>query len=570
MAQTWTIGRDPGSDLVVDDPRVSNKHCELRASDDEFVLGDLDSENGTFRNGVRIDGSVPVAPTDAITLAGVVAIPWPGYADSDAERIIRIGRGNENDVVVTDSSVSTKHARILDFGRCAVVEDLGSTNGVSLGDSKKPIRRAVVTENSKVYLGGHELDLSGLLRVHGAAESQPGEMSVSLTGRLEATASVGLPVGSIARENFDRIRGETIDSGILCEEDWDAAARRAAPSDTIDDLLDAMRHAPAPWDDQAPLLTDLQVRRIQGDRCSSLVYSHYLLRTRLGRGGMGEVFKAWDRSNDRYVAIKTIREKLRKVERVKGRFAREARNLRELHHANFPECFDAELSGERYFIAMELLTGKTLEEIMKDGKRSAGLPPWKWAVETTIVLAEALSVAHRAELIHRDIKPSNIMVTDSGRLKILDLGIARLVEEIDPQTMTNEGIGTLEYMSPEQCRSASSVTFATDIYSLGCTLFYLLTGRPPCEGSPVDLIRSKERDPPPRVRESRSDVPRSLEAALQKMLAKSPTDRFDSAQAVAGALEGCLRPSAALPRFVRYALAIALIAVVVVACIWAY
>jgi eukaryotic-like serine/threonine-protein kinase len=207
----------------------------------------------------------------------------------------------------------------------------------------------------------------------------------------------------------------------------------------------------------------------------------YALETLLGSGGMGEVWRGVDEQLDRPVAVKVLQEHLADPE-LAGRFRREARIAARLRHPGITVVHDVGSDNGHLFIVMELLYGRDLAAMLVEAP--AGLPI-DATVSLTIQAAEALQAAHAGHVVHRDLKPANLFVQDGGLLKICDFGIAWAVDSTAHLTATGQAIGTPAYMSPEQCQG-QQVDERSDLYSLGCVLYALLTGQPPfAEGQPL-------------------------------------------------------------------------------------
>src|SRR5262245_11686955 len=281
------------------------------------------------------------------------------------------------------------------------------------------------------------------------------------------------------------------------------------------------------------LLTRYQVSAVARGKSKDLRVGPYLLLDRLGEGGMGTVYKARHVHLNRLVALKIIRkDKLANPTAVR-RFYQEVQAAGQLTHPNIVLAFDAqEAEDGRHFFAMELVDGPDLAQLVRE---KGPLPVWQ-ACEYIRQAALGLQHAHDAGLVHRDIKPSNLLVAppasnDPGRgpgtVKILDLGLARLEEAAyaGQRNMTQAGqvLGTPDYLAPEQAIDAHKVDGRADVYSLGCTLYFLLTGRPPfgSESLAETLLKHQTRGLRP-VRRQRDDVPPALDEVLQRMVAKSP------------------------------------------------
>src|SRR6266516_4597808 len=285
-----------------------------------------------------------------------------------------------------------------------------------------------------------------------------------------------------------------------------------------------------------------------------LLGGRYELDGIVGRGGMAEVFRARDIRLDRIVAVKTLRDDLARDQTFQARFRREAQSAASLNHPSIVAVYD---TGEDMvgptpvpYIVMEYVDGRTLRDLLREDRR---LLPER-AMEISDGVLRALDYSHRHGIVHRDIKPGNVMLTRNGEVKVMDFGIARAVSDAQstmPQTA--QVIGTAQYLSPEQARG-ERVDSRSDLYSPGCLLYELLTGRPPFLGdSPVAIAYQHVREnpvPPSRVD---PEVPQWADAIVLRAMAKDPRDRYQSAtemrQDIQRALQGV--PVAA-PRTAAY------------------
>jgi eukaryotic-like serine/threonine-protein kinase len=269
----------------------------------------------------------------------------------------------------------------------------------------------------------------------------------------------------------------------------------------------------------------------------------YEVRERLGKGAFGVVYTARDPSLDRDVAIKVLRPNHLRNPTTVQRFLQEARATARIAHpgiVTIHDCGQVETkAGPTAFIAMELLFGESLTSRL--GR--CGRLPADHAGEIVRQVASALDAAHRCDVLHRDLKPDNIhLVPDpaipSGeRVKVLDFGLAKLATGSDGLTNVETVFGTPHYMSPEQCRSATQVDHRSDIYSLGCILFELVTGRVPFEGEVRELIEFHQYAAPPLASSLAPDVPPALDALIAEMLAKDPMHRPQTMGAVRRSLQ---------------------------------
>jgi hypothetical protein len=267
-----------------------------------------------------------------------------------------------------------------------------------------------------------------------------------------------------------------------------------------------------------------------------LLAERYQLLDKLGEGGMGAVFRAHDAQLDRSVAVKILPAgKLADREAV-GRFRREAKALAKLSHPGIIQAFDSGADGDKHFLVMELVAGRSLgQELAEKGR----LSPTR-AADYAYQAALALQHAHEHGLVHRDVKPSNLLVGSDGRVKLLDLGLARfLQDQVGDATLTREnaGMGTPDYVAPEQFRDAHRADPRSDIYSLGCTLYQLIAGEVPFPGSSLsEKLQGHESRQPHPLEEFCPDVPGGLALLVGRMMAKRSADRFQSMEQVAEAL----------------------------------
>jgi tRNA A-37 threonylcarbamoyl transferase component Bud32 len=273
-------------------------------------------------------------------------------------------------------------------------------------------------------------------------------------------------------------------------------------------------------------------------------HPRYRILRQLGKGGMGVVYEAEQTLMGRRVAIKVISKALLDHPDTLERFRREVRAAAQLAHPNIVAAYDAEQAGDLHMLVMEFVEGQSLDQVL----RRRGPLPVLHACVYVRQAALGLQHAHERGMVHRDIKPHNLMLTPRGQIKILDFGLAKMVSEQRPgQTLTalHAYMGTPEYSAPEQAADARSADIRADIYSLGCTLYCLLAGRPPFHGeTQVQTILAHLEKPPPPLPELRPDVPPDLWAVVAKMLAKAPAQRYQKPAEVAQALAPFGKPGA--------------------------
>jgi len=287
-------------------------------------------------------------------------------------------------------------------------------------------------------------------------------------------------------------------------------------------------------------LTPYQVNQLFMGKGGQLVLGSYVLLERLGEGGMGQVFKARHQNLGRIAALKVIRKDRLSNSQALVRFQREIQAVAQLSHPNVVIAFDAESAGDTHYFAMEYVEGHDLGKLVK----ARGALPVDQACDCIRQAACGLAHAHERNLIHRDIKPSNLLLTAKGDVvKVLDLGLARLLRPTEDgdtsSSLTSEGslMGTPDFIAPEQARDAHRADVRSDLYSLGCTFFYLVTGEVPFQGSTSTEKLYKHWCEPLRPVESlRPEVSPAVSAIIHRLMAKKPEDRFQSAHDLAAAL----------------------------------
>lgn len=254
------------------------------------------------------------------------------------------------------------------------------------------------------------------------------------------------------------------------------------------------------------------------------VVGTYKIIDKIGEGGMGSVYKGIDEMLEREVAIKVLRPELASQEHVVERFRTEAKTLAKLNHTNIATVFNFIHQDDHYFMVMEFVRGETLDQII----RKTGAMVFEQAVAMFCHALDGLEHAHSFGIIHRDIKPANLMLSDTGIVKVMDFGIARV---LGTSRITRQGniVGTIEYMSPEQVRGEETDA-RSDIYAAGILLYEMLTGRVPFESkSEFELMKAQIEDPPPPPRNFASYISEQAEQAIMRALAKKPEARYQSA-----------------------------------------
>ncbi|MGD9127201.1 MAG: serine/threonine-protein kinase, partial [Planctomycetia bacterium] len=258
-----------------------------------------------------------------------------------------------------------------------------------------------------------------------------------------------------------------------------------------------------------------------GDRLGVYELTQYV-----GGGGMGSVYQATDTLLDREVAIKILLPEAAGTEEAVLRFQNEARSAARLDNDGIAKVYYVGEEEGLPFLVFEYIDGINLRDMV----RQRGPLPLSEAIGISLQVADALAHANDHGVVHRDVKPSNILLREDGQVKLIDFGLARIVEvEERDNDLTASGVtlGTFDYISPEQARDPRTVDIRSDIYSLGCALFYMLTGRPPFpEGTVLQKLLQHQGDRPPNVREFRPELPEEIGLLLDRMLAKDPSNRF--------------------------------------------
>jgi serine/threonine protein kinase len=323
-------------------------------------------------------------------------------------------------------------------------------------------------------------------------------------------------------------------------------------------LQEALRDVPASQRDNSRALADHLVRRgklsrfqaskILSGNGKGLLLGHYQVLAPIGRGGMSTVYLARDDRSGELVALKLLPpSRWRKEERLLARFQREMELSRRVSHPHLAWTHESGFCLGVYYIAMEYIPGKNLSKVVTEG----GPLRVPRAARLMAEVASGLEHAHNQGLIHRDLKPSNIMITPNDHAKVLDLGLALMEgEEAEQSVIGGQGyiVGTMDYIAPEQTTDAAAVDGRADIYSLGCTLYFALTGRPPFPGgSSRDKVRRHRQEEPDPLRELAPNVPAGFARLIERMMAKDPAQRPSSAVAVEEELHVWATEDAVLP-----------------------
>lgn len=325
--------------------------------------------------------------------------------------------------------------------------------------------------------------------------------------------------GLIEPDRVDSLLRELLDSGIDCN---DSVAIATA-------LVDRLA------------LTEWQSEKLLQGRHKGFLLGRYRLLSLLGAGEMSAVYLAEHIMMERRCAIKVLPANKVQDTSYLGRFHREARAVAAMNHLNIVRAYDVDKQTESgtdiHFLVMEYVEGRNVEQIVKD----RGPLDYVTAVDTIRQAADGLGHAHQLGMVHRDVKPGNLLIDNNGIVKLLDLGLARFFKSDDEESLTikhdEKVLGTADYLAPEQAIDSHQVDARADIYSLGCTLYFALTGHPPfTDGTLVQRLLAHQTKTPPAVSYERPDIDPSLMAILDKMMAKKTADRYQSAIEVSEAL----------------------------------
>lgn len=339
--------------------------------------------------------------------------------------------------------------------------------------------------------------------------------------------------------------------GVLSPDEFDSMSESASSHDRANDPRQLASQLVSEGK-----LTEYQASALLKGK-PDLLIDKYLILDLIDVGGMGMVFKAIHRTMNRVVAVKMISQQLLSSPEQVKRFQREVRVAATLEHPNIVRSYDADQTGGVHFLVMEYVRGQNLNQIA----RTSGPLPLPQAVDCIRQSAVGLQHAHENGIVHRDIKPGNLLLDDRGTVKVLDLGLAHVDESFQGGTQESEAedadsgrpylslmeptaagtiLGTASFMAPEQSLDAHLVDFRSDVYSLGCTFYFLLTGDTPYSGSTVFKVFVQHREGEiPSLQEKRPDVPDSIESIYRQMVAKKPEDRFQSMGDLIVALDEC-------------------------------
>jgi eukaryotic-like serine/threonine-protein kinase len=322
-------------------------------------------------------------------------------------------------------------------------------------------------------------------------------------------------------------------SGLL-EQDRFVEVQACCPADAFVDADSLARELV-----RRKYLTDFQAATLLNDPQKPLVLGNYVLTGELGHGGMGHVYCAWHRRLKRHVALKTLSDLHIRTADELMRFRREAEAAGRLEHPHIVATYDAGEAQGTHFLVMQYISGMTLDHLV----RQCGPMRIADAVALIIQAAQGLAYAHQRQVVHGDIKPANLILGADGVLRILDMGLARTdaADSGDSNDPAAVPMGSIDFLAPEQGEVNATPDPRSDLYSLGCTLYYLLTAHAVYDSGTTLERRLAHRDQPaPSLRQTRDDVPEDLDRIFKRLVAKDPNDRYETAADVIDALGSCI------------------------------
>jgi serine/threonine-protein kinase len=337
-------------------------------------------------------------------------------------------------------------------------------------------------------------------------------------------------------EPADDVLAALRDSGLFAPDEFAALERELAP---LADPRAVLAHL-----FKRDRVTRYQLGKVLSGRAADLFIGPYVITDRLGSGGMGKVYRGREVATGAAVALKVIRAALVENPTVRGRYAREVQTAGQLNHPNIVRVLDAGEANGRVYMAMEFVDGIDLARMMREFETLAVPEACEYARQAALGLAHA----HASGFVHRDVKPSNVVVagerhlpqaTERAVVKLLDLGLSRAIDPLDmvapDLTRDHTVVGTPDYMAPEQARDSKGVDARADLYGLGCTMYFLLTGRVPfaAASGAIEKILAHQAEMPPPLQGLRPEVPAAVAEIVMKLMAKRPSDRIQTAAEVA-------------------------------------
>lgn len=488
--QSLVLGRGSQVSYRIQDPSISRRHCQIVNTPGGIILSDLGSSNGTYVNGQRVT-SVIINPGDSVVI-GQNEVSMPSLSGRYPQPVTHPGFGaGMGAPLMPDPGVPGAPPPLPPLPG-AVAPGSGFVN------QGQPMMPGVMPDAGSVRAGSGGHPAVGGVGVPG--QPQSGGVQVG-SGAYAAVGSGGQPAVVPGGQ-----------AAGVCEK-----CGRGISSAELADGLARVSHAgtrgylcPQCWG-----AFDFEPEMVMG----------YRIDRKLGAGSFGSVFRATSTTDGAVVALKTIRPEFVGNEKDLKRFFREAETTQVLQHDNIMKIYDFGVSGETCYIAMEFIDGKALHDIIAE----RGQMDVREAVAITSQIADGLQHAFERGVVHRDVKPENVLINTANVAKLVDFGLAKCFRTSGQSGLTafGEGLGTLAYMPPEQIDNALMADQRADVYSLGASLYHMLSGRRPYEEKTTrSFIMKILKSAPPPIQSLNGQIPDSVVAVIDKAMAKEPDGRF--------------------------------------------
>lgn len=537
-----TVGRDEHASISIATATISKFQCKFFESNHNVYIQDLNSKNGTFVNGKKITGTVLLSNNDIITIGIAtitIIIPDLSTAESSSNFINKVMPNtnelagilhNMNTLPETDTSNAkndeSKSSSIIEYSleNSDTIISKTQFNNESQHQDNEAVTDSLQEKNIVIKEESPDYNKSSMLSIIDDVTNTDVEISATIPNQ------------------------KSIDTSQLNIHDKTTAIRNSQ-NDSIQSLLHSYPFSCFNFPDESCSIckkklfsddfykgTAIFVNNVSyciSCACNNTIpqektINGYKIIQKLGEGGMGAVYEAIQVSMQRLVAFKTMLDNDNISQSQRQRFLREARVGGKLIHPNIVSFIDCDQDGSCYYLVMEYICGPTLHNIIE----TIGAIPYKIALNISKIIAEALKYADdQYHIVHRDIKPENILLNYNGDIKITDFGLAKIWEEAGESgiTQTQTGIGTLYYMAPEQIFNAKYATYLADIYSLGVTMYEMLTTEHPFEAArPVDLIKVIQEHNVIPIDTLEPTIPKEVNRIVLKAMARNGKDRYQS------------------------------------------
>lgn len=451
----------------------------------------------------------------------------------DDNQTVVLGRGTETNCRIQDPSISRRHCQITNCPQGLLIADLGSSNGTFVNGQPVTHWRAL-NPNDQVVLGHNQVEIQMAQPMAGAGMAPPVNQAMSQVGMMgmgqPGMGQPGMPQPAMGGANpYLANASQNFQGGLPQQQSFAQPNLGMMQQSFAQPGMGMMQQSFAGGQPPGPAAPPPAMVATQGPRpdFDPNMVEGYIIESKLGQGAFGAVYKAISQRNGHMVALKTIRPQLVQNEKDVRRFFREAGTGATLVHPNIIRIYDAGESRGCHYIAMEFVDGRDVNSLIEQyGRIDIG-----YTLRVGIQIANALQHAYERSIVHRDIKPENILVTAQGQAKLVDFGLAKNFQQagVSGLTAPGEGMGTLAYMPPEQLDNALMADQRSDIYSLGATLYHMLTGqRPFNEKTTRKFIMKILNEMPVPIREQNPQVPQELEQIIDKAMSKEPEDRYQT------------------------------------------